>query len=124
MALYGMLVFFPLATLVVLAAACGAVLTFDKTPLSLGGLAAIGGFMVWNLELWAAFRNRSGAALRSSVALFDVWAFMQDMAIGFDRVFELPIGKLYLARRDQERAAAAIEGKVGVIRPPTCSVFG
>jgi ABC-type multidrug transport system fused ATPase/permease subunit len=85
MALYEMLVFWTFATLIVIGAAIGAVLARDAAPL----VVAIGGFKVWNLGLWEAFRGRTGTMQTSSTGLFQLWALMQDMAIGLDRVFEV-----------------------------------
>jgi subfamily B ATP-binding cassette protein MsbA len=85
MALYEMLVFWTFASLIVIGAAIGAVLAKDAAPL----FVAIGGFTVWNLGLWEAFRGRTGTVQTSSTGLFQLWALMQDMAIGLDRVFEV-----------------------------------
>ena len=85
MALYEMLVFWTFATLVLIAAAYGAMLTLDKALLAL----AISGFTAWNLGLWEAFRGRTGTVLTTSHGIFQLWALMQDMAIGLDRVFEV-----------------------------------
>lgn len=87
-ALYGVLVFWTFGTLVVLVIACGAWLTTHGAPLFAKRALLATGFVAWNLGLWNVFKQRAGGAMTSSEGLFGLWARMQNIAIGLDRVFE------------------------------------
>lgn len=95
LAVFKMAVFFLFAVVVVAAHAWSAMLTMRGTPLHgtdmplVGSLLGAFAFSVWNLGMWNSFKVRIGDAGTASRSLMDLWARMQDIAIGLDRVFEM-----------------------------------
>jgi len=88
-AVYKMLIFWAFAVCALGTSAWAAMLTTHQDPLYATGVLALFGFTVWNLGLYNNFKARMGESTAMSVSLFNTWGFVQDIAIGLDRVFEL-----------------------------------
>ncbi len=74
----------------VLAATGGAAaLTRDDADLFAATFLAVFGFSAWNLGLFSTFKSEVGWASTSLRIIYRMWAKVQDMAIGLDRVFQV-----------------------------------
>jgi ABC-type multidrug transport system fused ATPase/permease subunit len=81
---------FVIASTAVLAATGFALdLTRRDEPLAAAGLLAAFGLTTWTLGSFNFLKGELGWATTSMRILFRMWARLQDMAIGLDRVFEL-----------------------------------
>ncbi len=64
-------------------------LTRASAPVFAAGLLAAFGFARWTLGGWSVLKGEMGWGSASFRMIFRMWARVQDMAIGLDRVFEL-----------------------------------
>jgi ABC-type multidrug transport system fused ATPase/permease subunit len=88
-AVYAILLFLGVGSVLVAGAAWGALETSQQATVFAARLFAVTGVMTWSLGLFQFFRDRFGDGTNSMRRLFRTWARAQDVAVGLDRVFEV-----------------------------------
>lgn len=88
-ALYAILVFAGVSTVLAAAAAWGALETSREAEVFAVRLFAATGLGAWNLGLFQWFRDRFGDGTNQLRRLFRTWGRAQDISIGLTRVFEI-----------------------------------
>jgi ABC-type multidrug transport system fused ATPase/permease subunit len=88
-ALYAVLVFAGVSTVLAAAAAWGALETAREAEVFAVRLFAVTGVGAWNLGLFQWFRGRFGDGTNQLRRLFRTWGRAQDISIGLTRVFEI-----------------------------------
>lgn len=88
-ALYAILVFAGVSTVLAAAAAWGALETAREAEVFAVRLFAVTGVGAWNLGLFQWFRSRFGDGTNQLRRLFRTWGRAQDISIGLTRVFEI-----------------------------------
>jgi ABC-type multidrug transport system fused ATPase/permease subunit len=88
-ALYAILVFVGVSTVLAAAAAWGALETSRDAEVFAVRLFAVTGVGAWNLGMFQWFRDRFGDGTNQLRRLFRTWGRAQDISIGLTRVFEI-----------------------------------
>jgi ABC-type multidrug transport system fused ATPase/permease subunit len=89
LAVFKVLTFWLVGTVMVGGAAWGALYTLDERELFGGFVLSMLGFSVWNLGLYNWFKGHFGGGASQLRWLFGLWGRTQDIAIGLDRVFAI-----------------------------------
>ena len=89
LALYSILLFASVGTILVAATAWGAFATREQATLFAAKLFAATGIGAWSLGVFQFFKDRFGDGTNSVRRLFRTWARIQDVAVGLDRALEV-----------------------------------
>ena len=89
LALYSILLFASVGTILVAASAWGAFETRSQATLFAARLFAATGLLAWSLGVFQFFKDRFGDGTNSIRRMFRTWARAQDVAVGLDRVLEV-----------------------------------
>jgi ABC-type multidrug transport system fused ATPase/permease subunit len=88
-AVYGILVFACVSSVLAAAAAWGALETREQAELFAARLFATTGVATWSLGVFQFVKDRFGSGTNQLRRLFRTWGRAQDLVIGLERVFEI-----------------------------------
>jgi ABC-type multidrug transport system fused ATPase/permease subunit len=89
LAVFSILLFASVGTILIAASAWGAFETREQATLFAASLFAATGLGAWSLGVFQFFKDRFGDGTNSVRRLFRTWARIQDVAVGLDRVLEV-----------------------------------